>query len=298
MGQKQTIKRQSIIINLLRTRGLTFNEIKSNIENRFNNDEERLFLSKRTFQRDIKDIASLWDIEIKYNTSTLKYEIVTDQTDNQSKRLLESLDIVNTINATKQVSDFIFFEEREAGGTHFILDIITAIKNTNVLIIRYNKQWGVQIHEYFVEPLAIKEYRYRWYLLAVDRTNNKKKIFGLDRIFSIEQSFKKFTFPSYFNVKDYFNYTYGVIKAKSERVETIILSFIPIQGKYIKSLPMHNSQKIIIDNNEELRISLKIEATVDFIMDLLYFGENIKVLEPKWLVDHIKIRLKNAYNKY
>ena len=27
-------------------------------------------------------------------------------------------------------------------------------------------------------------------------------------------------------------------------------------------------------------------------------AENVKVLEPQWLVDHIKIRLKNAYNRY
>ena len=61
---------------------------------------------------------------------------------------------------------------------------------------------------------------------------------------------------------------------------------------------MHHSQKILIDNDDELRISLKLIPTIDFIMDLQYYGECVKVLKPKWFVDDIKTRLTNAKNQY
>ena len=67
--------------------------------------------------------------------------------------------------------------------------------------------------------------------------------------------------------------------------QQIILSYEPIQGKYIKSFPLHESQQIIIDNDDELRIKLYVYITHDLNMELLSYGNSLTVLEPKILVD-------------
>ena len=62
------------------------------------------------------------------------------------------------------------------------------------------------------------------------------------------------------------------------------------QGMYIKSLPIHVSQKILVDDDDELRIQLKLVPTYDFYQELLTHAERIKDIKPK--------KIKNQYIKY
>jgi predicted DNA-binding transcriptional regulator YafY len=71
-----------------------------------------------------------------------------------------------------------------------------------------------------------------------------------------------------------------------------------MQGKYIKSLPLHQSQQILVDNKAELRVSLKLFITHDLIMELLSFGADVNVLEPKSLSYKIRNANKEAYKQY
>jgi predicted DNA-binding transcriptional regulator YafY len=78
----------------------------------------------------------------------------------------------------------------------------------------------------------------------------------------------------------------------------IILSFDPDQGKYIKTLPLHESQQILIDKEDKLQIKLTLYITYDFIMELLSHGEKVKVLKPGSLADEIKAIHQKAFEKY
>ena len=83
-----------------------------------------------------------------------------------------------------------------------------------------------------------------------------------------------------------------------EKPEEIILSLDPLQGKYIKSLPLHESQEIIIDNDDELRIKLTLYITHDFYMELLSMGEAVKVIEPVTLIKKLKATYYNCLSLY
>ena len=80
--------------------------------------------------------------------------------------------------------------------------------------------------------------------------------------------------------------------------QEIILSFNAFQGKYIKSLPLHETQQVLIDNKNELQIKLKLYVTHDFVMELLSFGDNVKVLKPQSLITEIKHAYQNALKQY
>jgi predicted DNA-binding transcriptional regulator YafY len=77
-----------------------------------------------------------------------------------------------------------------------------------------------------------------------------------------------------------------------------VLSFDPLQGKYIKSFPLHESQKIILDNEHELLIQLTLFVTHDFFMEILSYGENVKVIKPDNLIESLKASYQNALNLY
>lgn len=298
MAQRDATKRQALIINFLRRQSRTFKEIEFYLETESEIQSYDLNISIRTFQRDINEISSLWGIDIEYNRSTRKYEIVFDEADAKNERLMEAFSIFNTLNVTERISEYIHFEDRKTSGTHFMMDIITGIKNRKILEIYHKKYWEEEFTIRQVEPLGIKEYRYRWYLIAKDLKDNNIKSFGLDRIIDINQLDIKYSFPKDFDVNEYFKYNYGVIGTQNKNPEIIELSFTAFQGKYIKNLPMHHSQKILIDNDKELRISLNIVATLDFIMDLQQYAQTVKVLKPKWLAEDVKGRLAKAQSQY
>ncbi len=298
MAQVDAIKRQIAIINYLTNHGgQRFADITNHLQIESEIYDLNLNISIRTFQRDIKAIKKLYDIEIYYNKSKKLYEIDNAYSDNKSIRLLESFNMLNTLNLNEQFSKFLYFEDKANNNNFFIMDIITAIKNNHILEIYHKKYTDTDYNKRRVEPLALKEYRYRWYMIAKDQNDNKIKAFGLDRIKHILTTNIRFAYPKDFDVKEYFKHSYGVISS-DDKPSKIILSFDAFQGNYIKSLPLHHSQKILIDNKDELRISLKLIPTYDFIMDLQYFGQNVKVLEPKWLANEIKNNFKEALEQY
>ncbi|MNY65031.1 hypothetical protein D3C86_2022340 [compost metagenome] len=62
--------------------------------------------------------------------------------------------------------------------------------------------------------------------------------------------------------------------------EIIVLSFDYEQGKFVKSLPIHHSQKVLIDNDSEYRIELTLAPTYDFYQELLTHAGRMKILAP------------------
>ena len=147
--------------------------------------------------------------------------------------------------------------------------------------------------------MAIKEFRLRWFLLARDSKDCRIKFFALDRMLTLEiQNGATFSSDSDFNPAEYMKFAFGTTVVEGEEPQEVILSFTPYQGKYIKTLPLHYSQKILADNDTELRISLKICLTHDFKMEILSLGENVKAIEPQRLIDELKATYKNALENY
>ena len=83
-----------------------------------------------------------------------------------------------------------------------------------------------------------------------------------------------------------------------QKAEEVILSFTPDQGKYIKSLPLHHSQQLLADNEQEVLIKLKLAVTLDFVMELLSHGADVKVIQPQSLIDEIKGTYRKALKQY
>lgn len=162
----------------------------------------------------------------------------------------------------------------------------------------YQKYWEDELTERIVEPYALKKFKNRWYVLSKDLGDDKIKSFALDRLTDLEILNKKFNFPKDFDVNEHYRYCFSIISPNDHQPENVILSFNAFQGKYIKSLPLHDSQQILIDNEDELRIQLKLFITHDFFMELLSFGENLKVLKPQSLIDDLKSTVRNIQSIY
>lgn len=214
-----------------------------------------------------------------------------------NERILEAFDTFNALNLTDRLSENIHFENRKPQGTEYLYDLVNAIKNKVQISFNYQNFDEDDYSHRIVEPYALKEFQNRWYVIVYDLKDNSLKRFALDRLSVLQVTNKPFQFPI-INVKEHYKYCFGIISPNAQEPVDIILSFSQFQGMYVKTLPFHETQEIILDNEEELRIKLRLFITFDFIKDILSYGENIKIIEPASLIDEIKNRYQKAMNQY
>jgi len=298
MSKRDYIIRYLLIVKKLRNSRLaTFNEINEYIQREFELMDTPRNISLRTFQRDLNEIRTIFNIDIKCNTSN-QYYIAEDENSGFNNRMMEAFDIINSLSTGQQLTPYVILEKRCPLGTEHIYGILHAIRNRHIVRFSYQKYYEPDITLREVEPYALKEFKGRWYLLSKDYKDDYIKTFALDRIQELKISKKKFPYPSGMNPNEYFKNCFGVITSDESGPEEIVLSFEPLQGKYIKSYPLHESQKIILDNENELLIQLTLFITHDFFMEILSYGENVKIIKPVNLIASLKDSYQDALNLY
>lgn len=255
-------------------------------------------MSKRQFQRDLKDIESIFEVEIGFDFKLKVYAINQDETSEVSQRRMEALDVFNALKIGESSSMSIHFEKRKPKGTENFHGLLHAINNKLQISFTYQKYWEDAITHRTVEPYALKEFRNRWYLLANDLKDKQVKSFAFDRLTELEITKKKFNLSATFDVNEHYKFCFGIISPNDHDLKEVILSFDPTQGKYIKSLPLHETQEILVDDEHEIRIRLKIYLTLDFIMEILSYGDNVKVIKPKSLIEELKQSYQTALAQY
>lgn len=298
MSKRKSLLRYTLIINKLRSRPCGFEEIKDRLERESDLRGDDLVISKRTFQRDVDEIRSLYNIDIQYTFSRRVYFIEDAEEPELRDRILEAFDLFNTFNISAGLSGHVHFEKRRSAGTENLYGLLHAIKNRLVTLFTYEKFWEEEVSHRNVNPLLLKEFKNRWYILAKDSKDDKTKTFALDRLSGLEITKKHFAMPADFDAEKTFRFCFGIINPEDEEPEEIILSFTPTQGKYIKTLPLHASQKIVAEDSEKLQVKLNLCITHDLIMELLSYGPDMKVLQPASLAREIKQAHKKAFAQY
>lgn len=289
MAKRDQLLRLMNIVTYLRrkSQGASFDEILKYLEEKSYKDSEgELAFSEKTFQRDRKIMDELLGIKVKFKRSTMTYQIVNDVDDYPEQTIFDNLLLINAYKQTANYEQIMHFEKRQASGLENLEGIIYAIKNSKKISFQYTKHWEGIPRKKVVEPYAVKEFRNRWYLLAHEKEGNEffLKTLGLDRISEFQLLNSSFN-RQQINIEPMFENSFGIISTLNQKPTNITLSFEPCQGMYVKSLPLHHSQKIILDAADCLKIELKLVPTYDFYQELLTHAERILSVEPKFVHD-------------
>jgi predicted DNA-binding transcriptional regulator YafY len=288
MARIESLTRLNFIINFLKKKPATFQQIADYLEKMSELEERDYNISIRTLQRDIKAIQASFNIEIKNNRQNNTYYIENNHDLNGAQQLLEAFDTLNVLNTAASASQYILFERRNPRGTENLYPLLTAIQNRKKVSFIYQKFYDDKESIRNVAPYALREFKSRWYLVARDGKDGIIKTFGLDRLREPSMLNENFTYPEKEELNRKFNYCFGVITPDTGEPEEIVLSFTPFQAKYIKTMPLHHTQEVVEDNAKECIISLFLFNTLDFRMELLSYGKEVKVLKPKALANQIK----------
>lgn len=295
MAKQDFVQRYIKIVELLRTRPRTYEEICERIVQIQYEDNIEPKFSKRTFQRDIAEIKKLWNFEIDYDRKSKQYVLDEEVAEVDFNRIAEAFNITSVLKTSDSFSNYIFLDTRKPKGTEHFSDILHAIQNNLAVTFLHHSYWNGDITKRVCVPKVIKESQNRWYLFGYDIDNKQYKPFGLDRISEFEIIRGKYLVPD-IDINDYFQHCFGV--AWEEKPEKIILEFDNSQKNYIKSLPFHHSQKVIIENDTHFTIELFMYSTYDFIMELLRYGSSCEVKEPKFFREKMKTEAEELYLRY
>ena len=297
MSQFKSIERLSLILNFVNVNH--YPSLENILSYLVDNDLET---TERTLQRDLKTLREMCFIDIKYNRANDGYWIDEDSKNDFHDwmhvfNLFNNARIINEILLkSKRNLDVIDFDRNEQELKGDILGkVLGAVVDRKMIRFVHHSYWHKEAKEVELYPHLLKQYLNRWYVFGCFK-NGEFRSFGLDRIMELEVLSETFKLKNK-KPKDVFNSVVGLTYS-GEKVETIVLSFDPFQGNYIKSQPLHSTQKILIDDDVELRIEIRVKVNYELEEQILKHGQLVRVLEPKSFRKLIKNRLKEALSAY
>ena len=189
-------------------------------------------------------------------------------------------------------------------GLKLLNPLYNYIAHRQTLRIEYQSFNARRSNVYIMFPHLLKEFRNRWFLFA-SKINRFGKIvlynLALDRIINIEPEYDvSYQDNPFFNSETFFDDVIGVSKNIGNKPTTITIWASREQSKYIKTKPLHRSQKQIGNRNDDGSCIFQIEVVLNFELYsvLMSYGPGLKVLSPPNVVAYMRDHLRQAADAY
>lgn len=255
-------------------------------------------LPRRSFHNYRMAAEKLFNVTIDCDTSTYEYYIREDR-DSGSKVgdwLLNSSAINSVLSDAREVSSRILFEDVPSAREylHQVVDALKAdrqIKFSYHSYSRFEPTPGVVIEPYF-----LKIFRQRWYVTGRNIRDRAVKTYALDRMSDVTLLDTQFHLPDNFNAEVFCSNSFGVIFNNTKVVE-VTLRADDRQSKYLRALPLHATQKEIVNNGFSL-FKYELRLTPDFVSEILSLGPRVTVIAPEELKVMVKTQLLETLCNY
>lgn len=183
-------------------------------------------------------------------------------------------------------------------GNKHIPTLFNAIHNQNVLKIQY-KPYNEEMREYIFHPYYLKQYNYRWFVLGLNVAEGKNTWnLALDRIVNIAFAENVKYIKDDYNWEAHFDDIIGATYPDEGEIQKIELHFDAHQANYIKTKPLHSTQKNYPQEDGSLKVTFEVIPNKELYSKILSFGESVTVLNPPELRKLILNKLNLAIQKY
>ena len=251
----------------------------------YNDKHERY--CDRTLRRHRETITELFGIEIACDDTTNEYYIA-EQGDIGGKGirawLVDTFAISNMVNLAGDMKNRIIFENIPE-GSRFLSTIVSAMKEGRYLYATYQGFNRAEPHSFLLAPYCLRVNLQRWYLVGKPEDHPEEpepRVYALDRMKDLVQVDKPFELPKTFKPNEFFINQYGIDRSITEPMD-IRIKVNAYDAKFLRSLPLHHSQKEVEQNDQYVIFTYHIAPTYDFIMELRKFGAKLEVLAPEKL---------------
>ena len=295
---------------LRRYKRLTFQEINELWQESGLGYGEELPL--KTFHNHKKAIKDIFDVYIECDRKD-GYRYYIDEPEriegnNLRSWLISSYATLNQIQADNKLEDRIIFEEIPSGQT-WLTCIADAMRRNHVLSITHQGFGKPEPSTFDIEPYFLKVVKRRWYVVARSpyySERNKEQgvkpsdvylVYALDRISDIQDTGRTFKMKKNFDVHSYFEGCCGIITS-NESSQKIVLRAYNGFADYLRTLPLHESQREIGSDDESTLFEYHLKPTFDFYQLVLAQGDQMEVLEPESVRDEMRNFAQNILDFY
>jgi len=286
------------IINTLKAyRKLTFEELNQKWQEA--EVAEGAPLQRSSFNRHRDAILDMFGIIIDCEPRTYKYyisnpEVLND--DSVVRWLFSTLTVHGVLTDCAAIKDRLVLEDVPA-GEEFLEPIIRAAKSFHRVHLGYQK-FDAEGYVKTVCPYAMKRFQQRWYLLAKN-DQDQMRIYALDnRMTMVEQSDETFEMPADFSAEAYFADYFGVLTDENTPMAHVIVRAHNYTPNYLRTVPLHHSQREIATTEHYADFSFDIRPTPDFLGKLLSHASGIEILEPADVRQKMKDMITETLKRY
>lgn len=261
--------------------------------------------SRQKIGRDFKALAKDFFIEIEYDRKNDHYEMVRE-----GSELSDFLNYIELIRVTDFLSSSlptdpktlssIQFDLPDLRGAEWIQILVKAIRSKQLVSFRHQSFYHPKANHFnSIEPLLLKEFQNRWYLVAYVPKYENVRTFGLDRIHDLRHENQSFQDRN-IDAKDLFKNTIGLTYSVSEP-RLVKIALTEKQWKYLKAQPLHPSQMQLKESHfgsHPNTAAYMLRTNFELNQELLKLGSAVIVIEPIDLAHAIKAELLKAYENY
>lgn len=315
---KNTFERFKIYDKLFRDEsrpaGYYYNEIVLEMEDS---------ISHQQFNRDIRDMIAIFfngdeNVISKKQIGKEKYYTYSDKTQgiNVNSRTFETIsklsqmeglglddlidDLCEKAGIRRENNAIISYDSvKRLEGLDWLWPLYSSILNKQVIEIDFLREFEKE-ETYLIHPYHLRRYNGRWFLFGWNPDVQHIYNISFERILDlrIRQDIDYET-PESHNIhfggdNDYYKDVIGVTRYEDRPVIRIHIKFTTKTFYYVKTKPIHPSQKVVKEN----LIYIDVSPNYELDSQILSFGNNAEIIGPPEYREHIKKIVDDLSKKY
>lgn len=184
-----------------------------------------------------------------------------------------------------------FWNPKRTIETPLLNEVLTAAIENKNLHFQYESKSGIKTKH--VHPIGVYAHDGLWYLPSYDYGRKKVLLYRIDRILSILSTEENE--DTFMNLEEWFASNSNVVHSPTQ-----LHVLLTTEGvRQCKSVPYLEEFVIVNEDGTGYIHSTIDKGEINFITPLFYrLGKDAKVLEPKELIDGLRIRAKEVLSMY
>ncbi|EEL72444.1 MULTISPECIES: YafY family protein [Bacillus] len=184
-----------------------------------------------------------------------------------------------------------FWNPKRTIDTPLLNEVLTAAIENKNLHFQYESKSGIKTKH--VHPIGVYAHDGLWYLPSYDYGRKKVLLYRVDRILSILSTEENE--DTFMNLEEWFTSSSNIV-----HIPTQLHVLLTTEGvRQCKSVPYLEEFVVINADGTGYIHSTIDKGEINFITPLFYrLGKDARVLEPKELIDGLRIRAKEVLNMY
>lgn len=184
-------------------------------------------------------------------------------------------------------------------GRRLLSPLYNYIAQRQTLKIAYQSFKSRCQSEFILCPHLLKEFRNRWFLFGSQAHTLQLYNLSLDRILSIEPVDVPFRDNPDFDLH-FFDNVIGVSKDPGNVTRRITFWADSMQSRYIKTKPLHHTQRLLHENPDDRSCTFQIEVIInsELFSVFMSYGPGVRILSPRKAARYLREQFRQAAEHY